>query len=272
MIQPYKLLVIDIDGTLLSIDRRISAENREAVAKVRDRGIKVALSTGRVITACRDVLDQLALDSCHISFDGALVSSPSGNSEIYVHPISRKIMGQMVDYAHEHDLDLELYSTTQYYTEKETWSTNAHREFFGVEPSVVDFKRLWKEERIIKGGLVTKTSEEDARAKEFYRRFSDSLHFSWAQTPAYPGVNFINLLAVGVSKGRALEALAAHLGVTLDEVMAIGDGTNDISLLSQAGLGIAMGNASEEVKAAADYITLDVEEHGLAAAIHKFLL
>jgi hypothetical protein len=75
-----------------------------------------------------------------------------------------------------------------------------------------------------------------------------------------------------VSKGRALEALASYLGISLAEVMAIGDGINDIPLLSVAGLAIAMGNAPDEVKAVADYITLDVDHSGVAAAIEKFLL
>jgi hypothetical protein len=75
-----------------------------------------------------------------------------------------------------------------------------------------------------------------------------------------------------VSKGRALEALASYLGIPLAEVMAIGDGINDIPLLSLAGLAVAMGNASDEVKAVADYVTLDVDHSGVAAAIEKFLL
>ena len=75
-----------------------------------------------------------------------------------------------------------------------------------------------------------------------------------------------------MSKGEALKALASHLGITLTEVIAIGDGMNDIPRLSLAGLGIAMGNAPAEVKAVADYTTLDVEYGGLAAAIERFLL
>ena len=74
------------------------------------------------------------------------------------------------------------------------------------------------------------------------------------------------------TKGKALEKLAYHLGFSLAEVVAVGDGSNDISLLSTAGLGIAMGNAHEEVKKVADHITLNVEEHGLAAAIKRFLV
>ena len=111
-----------------------------------------------------------------------------------------------------------------------------------------------------------------SKAKCFHREFGDNLHFSWVTTPSYPGVDFINVVAPGVTKGEALKALASHLGIALDEVIAVGDGNNDISLLSSAGLGVAMGNATDRAKEVADYVTLDVERGGVAAAIRKFLL
>ena len=82
----------------------------------------------------------------------------------------------------------------------------------------------------------------------------------------------MNIIAPGTSKGEALKALAGYLEVSLDEVVAVGDWVNDISLLSTAGLGIAMGNAHEDLKAIADHVTLSVDDHGLAAAIREYLL
>ena len=76
----------------------------------------------------------------------------------------------------------------------------------------------------------------------------------------------------GVSKGKALRALTAHLGLSESEVMAIGDGNNDLSLISSVGLGVAMANATPELKAAARHVTLSVEESGVAAAVRRFLL
>lgn len=269
---PYKLLVSDIDGTLVSGSGSVSALDREALARARNLGIQVSLSTGRGIKASLSIIDQLSLDGYHTFFDGALVSSPSQNEEAYVQPISPVTVSQMVELAHRHNLDLELYSASHYFAERETWSTNAHREFFGIEPTLVDFTKLWELERIIKGGLVTTNPQEADRAKEFCTLFDTRLHFSWARTPAYPGVTFINILAPEVSKGRALEALASHLGIAVTEVIAVGDGSNDISLLTAAGLAIAMADAPDEVKAVADYVTLDVDHSGLAAAIERFLL
>jgi len=268
---PYKLLVVDIDGTLVNKYGNISAEDKAALAKVRDLGMQVCLATGRGLQASLSIINQLSLDSYHMSFDGALVSRPSHGEEIYVQPVNKVMVKQMVEVAHQYDLDLELYTVSHYFVERETWSTNAHRQFFGVYPTIVDFAKVWQRERIIKGALVPITPQETTKARDFCRQFGDSLHFSWVKTPAFPDIDFINILAPGVSKGKALQALASHLGVSLTEVIAIGDGTNDISLLTTAGLAIAMGNAPDELKAVANYITLDVDHSGLAAALNQFL-
>jgi Cof subfamily protein (haloacid dehalogenase superfamily) len=266
----YKLLVVDIDGTLLGRERSVSAEDKEALAEARRSGVMVSLSTGRAIRASRSIIDQLALDGYHIFFDGALVSNLG--EEVYAQPLDRGVVREAVEFAHLHDIDFELYSTTHYFVERETWSTDAHRHFFGMEPTIVDFTDIWEQERIIKGGLVARSAQEMAKTRSFRLQFEHSLRFSIARSPAFPNIEFNNIIAPEVSKGRALEALTSHLGVALTEVMAVGDGTNDISLFSRAGLAIAMDNAPDEVKAVAHHITLDVNHSGLAAAVEKFLL
>ena len=268
----YKLLVTDIDGTLIDRGGSISTEDGDALAKVRHLGIQVSLSTGRATKACISIINNLALDGYHIFFDGALVSDPHQNKKVYIKPISPDVVRQSIEFAHLNEMDLELYSADHYFAKRESWSTDAHRQFFGIEPNIVDFTGLWEREKIIKGGLVVTSPKEAAKAKSFQLHFDSSLHFSWVRSPTYPGIDFINIVAPAVSKGKALEALTSHLGISLAEVMVIGDGTNDISLLSSAGLAIAMGNAPDEVKAVADYITLDVDCSGVAAAIDKFLL
>ena len=268
----YKLLVIDIDGTLINRYGDVSPENREALDMARRSGMQVSLSTGRSLKSSVPIIDQLSLDSYHIFFDGALVSNPDRGEEIYAQTIDKAVLGQMIEFAHAHDINLELYSTTQYFAERETWSTEAHRQFFGVEPTIGDFSNIWEQERIVKGGLVVTDPEEEIKAKRFNHRFADCLHFSPVKVPTFPDVTFNNILAPNTSKGIALEVLASHLSITPAEVVAVGDGANDISLLSAAGLAIAMGNAHEEVKKIADHITLSVEEHGLAAAIKEFLV
>jgi len=272
LVNPYKLLVLDIDGTLLDKNGVISAEDRNALARVGDLGLPVSLSTGRVAQACLGIISQLSLDSYHIFFDGALVSNPNRGKEIYVQPIDKMVVKPAIEFAHLNGINLEFYSADHYFVERETWASDIRRDFYHTPPTVVDISKLWQKERIIKGVLTLLSPEERARAELLYLQFKDSLSFSWTKTPAYPEVDFINVLAPEVSKGKALPALASHLGISLTEIIAVGDGTNDISLLSSAGLAIAMGDAPDELKAIADFITLDVDHNGLAEAIKKFLL
>ena len=269
---PYKLLVLDIDGTLLDKNGVISAEDKEALARVCALGLPVSLSTGRVVTACSELIRQLSLDSYHIFFDGALVVNPSRGKEIYVQPIDKMLVKQSSEFAHKNGINLEFYSVDRYFVERETWASDIRRDFYSTPPTVVDISQLWRKERIIKGVLTLRSPEERDRAELLYLQFKDILGFSLTKTPAYPEVDFINVLAPGVSKGKALDTLAAFLGIPLAEVMAVGDGPNDISLLTSAGLAVAMGGAPDELKAVADYVTLDVDHNGLAEAINKFLL
>ncbi len=268
----YKLLVVDIDGTLLDRNRAISDEDKEALARVTESGIRVSLSTGRVVEASRKILDRLSLDGYHMFFDGALVYNPVKGEEVYADPINRETLKQLVDFAHRIGLDMDLYSSTHYFVERETWATDIRRDFFDLLPVVVDFKKFWREERIIKGTLVVASPEDKAKAEQIFKKFQGRLNFSWTRTPAYPDIDFINVIAPDVSKGTALQALVNFLGITLEEVMAIGDGANDISLLSAAGLAVAVDNAADELKAVADHITLDVDHHGVADAVSRFLL
>jgi len=271
LVEPYKLLVLDIDGTLLDKNGVISAEDRNVLARVCALGLPVALSTGRVAQACLGIISQLSLDSYHIFFDGALVSNPNHSKEIYVQPIGKMVVKQAIEFAHLNGINLEFYSADHYFVERETWASDIRRDFYHTPPTIVDISKLWQKERIIKGVLTLLSPEEKAKAELLYLQFKDNLSFSWTKTPAYPEVDFINVLAPGVSKGEALRALASHLGISLTEIMAIGDGSNDISLLSSAGLAIAMGDAPDELKAVADYVTLNVDHSGLAAAVNKFL-
>ncbi len=268
----YRLLVVDIDGTLLDRRGSISVEDAGALAEARRHGVRVSLSSGRARKACLSIIQKLELDSYHIFFDGALVCTPGLEEEVYARPIGSAVVERMVETAHSLEVDLELYTSSSYFAERETWSTQAHREFFGLEPAIMDFDRVWERERIIKALTAITSREEEIKVEGFRRKLGGSLHFSEARTPAYPDVTFINILALGTSKGKALEELATYLTVPLSEVVAVGDGSNDVSLLSSAGLAIAMGNALDEVKAVADYVTLDVQHSGLAAAIRKFLL
>lgn len=268
----HRLLVIDIDGTLLNRRGEVSTVDRAAVERARRAGIRVSLSTGRVVEACRRVLDYLGLDGYHMFFDGAFVVNPLSREEVYAEPIPRELVREMIGFTHEHGIDMELYSSERYFLERHTWSADIRRAFFDLEPEVADFHRVWQKERVLKATLAVRSPEEKAQSALFQQHFGVRLHFSWTQTPAYPDVGFINVINAAASKGRALEELAAFLGIPLEGTAAIGDGGNDVSLLARAGLGIAMSDAPDELKGVADHVVTDVEHNGVAEAIERFLL
>ena len=268
----YKLLVLDIDGTILDIQGNISDIDIRALDKAIAAGVKVSLSTGRAAQASAKVLSRLKLDGYHIFYDGALVCNPETGEEVYADPIDKDLVRQIADYLHRIPLNMDFYSAGKYFIERETWASEIRRTFFGLTPTLVDFTQLWENERIIKGTIVVRSPEEKAQAQEFYNHFKDRLSFSWTGTPAYPGIDFINVIAMDVSKGKALVALAKFLKIPMAQVIAVGDAGNDIPLLTAAGFAVAMDNAPAEVKAAADYVTLDVDHQGVAAVVEKFIL
>ena len=268
----YKLLVIDLDCTLVNRQGEISDADKQALADAADSGVKVALASGRIVLACHRIIDLLSLDGHHIFFDGAVVSDPHYQKEIYSRPLEPEVVKKAVDVSRKNDTYLELYSPDKFFAERENWSDVIHRRFFKVGPTFVDFDDIWQKEKIVKAELVVRDEEEAAKAAAFRSEFDGNLRFSVARAPAYPGIDFVNIVHPQVSKGEALKALAAHSGISLDEVIAIGDGLNDISMLEVAGTAVAMGNAFPEVKAVVDHITLDVDESGVAAAVEKFVL
>jgi Cof subfamily protein (haloacid dehalogenase superfamily) len=261
-----------VDGTLVNKQGEIADTDRLALAEAQKAGIIISLCTGRVISACSRILDKLKLKGPHIFFDGAVVYDITLKKAVYEQPIPPEIVNYVCELAVQDNIPLDLFSFSTYFATEMSWRTELRRKLFGIEAKVADFRTLWKRENIIRGGIILNTQEDKKRAEDFGLKIRESLNLSWSTIPNYPQHHFINVLHKGVSKGKALEALVAHLGISMSEVIAIGDGTNDISLLSAAGLAIAMQNAPDSLKSQADHLTADVENCGVAEAIGNFLL
>lgn len=268
----YHLLVVDMDGTLVQKDGTVSYADQVALARLRSKGISISVATGRAMEACRLLLRCLSLDGFHIFYDGALVADPAIRQEIYAEPLVPQVLKEVIDFARRRGIYLELYSRDYLFVESIGWPSSIHYHFFGVAPVVVSFEDIWTRESILKAEMVVSNPLEANEAAAFSRHFKDRLRFSIARAPGYPGIDFVNVIGPDVSKGEALRTLIQYQGVKSSEVVAIGDGLNDASLFEVAGLTIAMGNAPPELKAKADFVTLDVGENGLAAAIDRLLL
>ena len=266
-----KLLVLDIDGTLLNKQGTVSDEDKEALARAVSSGVKVSLASGRSVTACLPLINELGLNGFHTTFDGALVSDPKLHREVFADPISAAMVEQIITYTHDSRTDIELYSDGRLFIEQDSWRADVRRQVFNTQPVIADFALIEREERIIKGTIVARSAAEKAKAAAFRQQFRDTLCFSTNRTPSFPGVDFVNVLAPGVSKGNAIAKLTSFLDISMEEVMAVGDGPNDASILSRAGFAVAMGDASDELKAIAHHVTLDAEHSGVAKAINQIL-
>ncbi|MDC3413478.1 Cof-type HAD-IIB family hydrolase [Terrihalobacillus insolitus] len=239
-----ELIALDMDGTLLNSKEEVSAANRQAINKVRERGVEVVLSTGRHIMTSREYAKELNLSSYLITVNG---------SEIWT------TKGELID---RQLIDLDSIKKLVELNEKYqtiAWITSAENVWRGKLPADLESHK-W-----LKFGFNTDNQEMKDRILEELQD-NEFLELS-NSSPTNIEIN-----AVGINKARALEKVCSRMGITLDKVMAMGDSLNDIKMIEEAGLGIAMGNAQEKVKEAADWVTNTNEEDGVARAIEHWLL
>jgi Cof subfamily protein (haloacid dehalogenase superfamily) len=268
----FKLLAIDIDGTLVAESDRVSRENLEALRAAVDAGVHVSICTGRSSGSASRYIQEIGItDNIHVFYDGAIVSRDPVTQPVFIENIAPDLVREMLDYGVQNDIPMELASLNGFFSERETWSTKVKREYFGIDTTIIPFDGIHERERIIRIDIAICDDNCKQRTADFIEYFRNKVAFSHTFSPRYPEAEFVNIVSQGLSKGKALETLCRHLGYNPEDVMAVGDWLNDITMLEYAGLGVAMGNAHDDVKAMADYVTLDVREHGLAAAVLKYL-
>jgi len=284
------MVAIDLDGTLVDKNNHIAIEDKQAITRLVNSSVTVALCTERVVQSAMPVVEELGIRTYHMFYDGAFIANPHTKFELYSQAIEATLLQEVVDFCRQHNIHLGLYAnggdfsggnplgehwaaaiTTDFlYTEHPNWSDVIHRDFLNIEPTRVNFDDIVGKKSICKAELMVNCDEEAIQAKQLKDYFGDRLHYSMAYSPALSDIDFINILHPYVSRGDALMKLMECWGIAPPEVVAIGDGLNDISLLKTAGISVAMGNACSDLKQIASYITNPIEEHGVAKAINFF--
>ena len=271
-----KLICIDMDGTLLKDQQNISKENKDAIKEAVSRGVHVVITTGRVYNCAKLYSDEIGLKTPIIASNGAFIGGSNGEI-IYNNPLSCKEVNDFLKTTNKYGLcsyltaNFGIVSTTELpenhiYKVLNNRLKSDEKIKLEVIKNIEDACNLYPDE-LLKGVCIEKEDKERLlKAKDELKKLSPNLEIvsSWDD-------NF-EIMKKGSSKGEAVAQLAKYLNLKSDEVMCIGDSENDLSMIEYAGIGVAMGNALDEVKEAAQYITAPNTESGVAKAIRKFVL
>lgn len=264
----YKLIAIDLDGTLLSSDGSVAEQNKRALAAARDKGVHVVLATGRPphgVDRIRALLD-FPQDEYLILYNGALTKKISNGRVISRHTLVPADYRTVADFAESFGMDHYTFREDACLTTVLHPVAQWENEINGIPLEVIDLDQLDPALPLMKVNLAA----EPAMVDHALANVPEVLASRYCIVRSAP--NLMEFLDPRASKGQALQDLAASLGIRRDEIVAIGDSGNDLDMISFAGLGAAMGNASEDVKAAADYVTSANDLGGVAEVIRRFIL
>ena len=271
----YKLVAIDLDGTLLNNSKEISERNIRAIQEACRKGVKIVICSGRVFSGARVYAKQIGVTGPVIACNGAVITKDIGGELMYASYMNRSDCLKIIDICKKYNTYYHVYAGNVMLTEKlegpslryyERNKTLLPEDRIKIEV-VADMKEKLRDTDEIVLKFIIITQDLDIMKKA--RAESETLSNVTIMSSNYDNFEIMNK---GVNKGDSLRQLAEMLDISPDEVMAIGDNENDLTMLSYAGLGVVMDNAESSIKEAADYITLSNEDDGVAMAIEKFVL
>lgn len=266
----YKILVLDLDGTLTNSKKEITAHTREMLLRAQRKGVKVVLASGRPTYGILPLAEELELTSYGgyiLSFNGGQIIDCSTRKCLYENVLDPLVYPYLQQCARKNGFTILSYRDEYIVSENADDPYVKHEAFLNKMKSVttVDFLREFTAP--LPKCLIVGEPEQLAKLEmEMKAALSGKMNVFRSEP------FFLELVPNGIDKAQSLEVLLRKIGMQREEMIAIGDGFNDLSMIEYAGLGIAMANAQEVVKEKADYITLSNEEDGVAAAVEFFIL
>ena len=267
----YKLIILDVDGTLLNSNREITKRTVQTLRRVQQMGIKVALASGRPtygILPIAQAIDLGVYEGYIISYNGAQVMAARDGQVIF----ERRIDPQMVPYLEKRAQKMGL--AMAYYDGNEVVATDIHNphikdeaQMNGMSLRQDDSLSLNMDDWPAEIMLVSDDEEALNHLERHMQR-----HLNGVMDTIHSNPYYLEVVGYQVGKSHAMSALVQKMGIGMDEVLAIGDGEADINMLQMAGTGVAMANATEGVRRCADFTTLSCDEDGAAAAIEKAIM
>lgn len=263
----YRLIVMDIDDTLIGNDLVISDANRSAIRDAAEAGAVISLASGRMYDSILPFARQLDVSGPIICCQGAAVVDSESGKLLYHLPLPRGDAAEVLRFASERGIYSQYYSLESYFFASECEESRYYERMSGVRGSAVG-EPIWKRidfdpTKILYIAPPPRIRKVYAEARE---RFGDRLEVAISK------INYLEFNHRDAIKGNAVARLAESLGIPPGEVMCIGDGINDLSMIRVAGLGVAMGNGAPELRSEADFVTARREDDGVALAINRFVL
>ena len=262
----YKLIALDMDGTVLDSNKQISKRTASAIKKAIEYGVHVVLSTGRSIVGLRQYNEALKLKSPVISYNGGMVLNPADETVLYQKNLRPEDAQAVMQCGQTFGVSQIVWSNGSLYTFADTPQAREYAEKNKTEFTIIEDAVALSKQGITKV-LWSDDPEQIARYQKELPHLLDGEMSYFTSC-----LHYLEFTDKEVSKGNALAFLSEHLQIAPAEMIAVGDGMNDESMLRYVGLGVAMENAVDAVKGFADMITSTNDEDGVAQVIEKFIL
>jgi Cof subfamily protein (haloacid dehalogenase superfamily) len=260
------LIAIDLDGTLIEPRQPVRPAPLAAVKRAMAAGIKITIVTGRMIVAAKPLADDLGLDGPIVCYQGAVIADAKTGRIERETPLANSVALRIYAAAKANDYHVQFYRDDKFYVEENNQYAQLYARTAGTPPVVVpSLPAAFAGQDSTKVNIVT----DPARTPAALALMEATVGKDAYVTRSNP--EFVEMLSPLVDKGVALREIAAHYGIPMDRVAAIGDSYNDLPLLRVAALRIAMGSAPDELKAEANAVVGDVVHDGVAEAIDRFV-
>jgi Cof subfamily protein (haloacid dehalogenase superfamily) len=264
----YKLIAIDMDGTLLNEDKKISETNFRAIQRAKNAGVKIVLATGRPLNGIKNYLQHLSLTSDEdyaVVYGGAVVQNIKSEKYLANNPLEMSDWDYLFKLSKVLKVNIHMLTSNACITPKNNKYSNIEANMndipliidnqIDIEDNLEPIKIMFIDDPVILSKAIENLPDE------VYEKF----------TVVKSAPFFLEFLNAKANKGTGVEALAQKLNIEQKEVICIGDAGNDIHMVEYAGLGVAMENAFPELKKVANYITLSNENDGVAHVIDRFI-
>ena len=261
-----RLIATDLDDTLLDARSDVTERTCRALERAMDAGVMISLSSGRMTEAMVPFAERLCVNAPMILYNGALIYDHRDGRTLYANAIPAKTALNVARMVEEMGVYLQIYPGKGYFCNRRCEHTDRYEASIRVRCTELGMPvSEWMRGDMVKMLAIATPEIIDQAQARLREAFPKGVCFMKSKA------HYLEIVAEGVDKERALKALGDQLGVTRDEIMAFGDGQNDASMIACAGWGVAMENAVDECKSVAKLIAPRNTEDGVAQVIEQFL-